>query len=358
MSEQVADLLTIAEVERRARAVVEPGAFAWAAAGAGEEVTLRRNRAALSGLALVPRVLRDVAEVDLSTSFAGVPLSLPLTPAPIGALGLYHPGDALAAAEAAARLGTAAFCSMLTSSRWEAVAASAPGRHFFQMFMEGDEAWAAGVVDRAHQAGFAGICLTVDSPAIGRRDRVLERRYRWTPRGGEAGLGRHGSDPSHRSRVTWDHLSRLCAKAPLPVVIKGVMTADDAARAVAAGVSGIYVSNHGGRVLDHEVSTVEVLEEVVSAAQGVDVMVDGGFRRGADVCKAIALGAKAVGLGRLQCWGLAVGGAEGVTRVLEILEEEIRVTMANLGCADLSQLTRDRVRWSQPIPPEPRSGLL
>jgi isopentenyl diphosphate isomerase/L-lactate dehydrogenase-like FMN-dependent dehydrogenase len=159
-------------------------------------------------------------------------------------------------------------------------------------------------------------------------------------------------DYSHRARHTWAELAWLCSQTELPVVVKGVMTPGDAIEAVECGAAGVYVSNHGGRVVDHGVSTIEVLAEVVEAVGNrAEVMVDGGFSRGAEVCKALALGARAVGIGRLQCWGLAVGGAAGLLRVLEILRDEIANTMANLGCATVADLTPAHVRWSIPAPP-------
>jgi isopentenyl diphosphate isomerase/L-lactate dehydrogenase-like FMN-dependent dehydrogenase len=345
--------VTIDQVIRRAEAVVEPATHAWAAAGAGQEVTVARNTAALNRLALVPRVLRDVGDVDTGSSFLGVPLAIPVILAPVGALGIYDPDDALAAARAATAAGTSAMCGILASAPWEEVAATAPDRHFFQLYVLGDRPWTSEVLARVEEAGFAGVCVTVDTPVIGRRDRSLESGYTWSlPPGGPANLERHGLDYHFRARFTWADLEWLCAQSRLPVAVKGVLTAADAARALECGVNGIYVSNHGGRVVDHEVSTIEVLAEIVDVvAGGAEVMVDSGFTRGAEVCKALALGARAVGIGRLQCWGLAAGGSAGLARVLEILREEIANTMANIGCRTVADLTPDHVRWSIPAPP-------
>jgi isopentenyl diphosphate isomerase/L-lactate dehydrogenase-like FMN-dependent dehydrogenase len=347
------DLKTIDQVIARALEVVEPGAHVWAAAGAGHGVTLARNSIALNRLALVPRMLRDVSQVDTSSSFAGVPLAIPVVLAPVAALGLFDPGDALAAAAAATEIGTSAFCGILTSSPWEEVAATSPGGHFFQLYAFGDRAWSGKIVDRVEQAGFAGICVTVDSPVVGRRDRSLEDGFGWTVSiEGTVNLSGPELDYAYRTKLAWPDIAWLCANTDLPVVLKGVMTPEDALEAVECGVSGIYVSNHGGRMVDHGVSTIEVLGEIVEAVGGsVDVAIDSGFTRGAEVCKALALGARAVGIGRLQCWGLAVGGAPGLTRVLQILREEIESTMANLGCPKIADLTPDRVRWSYPAPP-------
>lgn len=349
----VTDLKTIDQVIARAVEVVDPGVHIWAAAGAGQEVTRVRNVLALNRLALIPRVMREVGEVDISTSFVGVPMAMPVVLAPVGALALYDDDDALASARAATQMSTSAFCGILSTSSWEEVAATAPGRHFFQLYVLGDRAWLAEIVDRVENAGFAAICVTVDTPVIGRRDRSLESGFAWTvPPDGPPNLEQQGFDYTYRARFTWPDLQWLCEQTDLPVVIKGVMSPADALDAIRCGVAGIYVSNHGGRVVDHGLSTIEVLEEVVDAVAGdVDVAVDSGFSRGAEICKALALGAKAVGIGRLQCWGLAVGGTAGLTRVLEILESEISNTMANIGCRTVSDITNDHVRWSISAPP-------
>jgi isopentenyl diphosphate isomerase/L-lactate dehydrogenase-like FMN-dependent dehydrogenase len=344
-----AELVTIDQVIARAAAVIEPGAHTWAAAGAGQEVTVARNARALNRLALLPRLLRGVEAPDTSTSFLGVSMAIPVMLAPVGALSIYHDHGAVAAAEAADAAGTIAFCGMLADDPWEDLAATSPGRHFFQVYVAGDRAWLGEIIARAEAAGYAGLCITADTPVIGRRDRSLVDGYIWEPeRHGHPGnLPRHGSDPGYRRRAGWEDLEWICASTRLPVILKGVMAAADAVRAVECGVAAVYVSNHGGRVVDHSLSTIEVLEEIVDAVP-VEVAVDSGFARGPDVLKALALGARAVGIGRLQCWALACGGRAGVERVLAILGEEIGITMANLGCPTVADLTRDHVRWSFP----------
>jgi len=350
------ELNTIGQVIARAREVIDPGAYAWAAAGAGQGATVDRNRLALSSLALVPRVGRDVSHVDPSSSFLGALLAFPVMLSPVGALALYDPGDALAAATAATELGTSAICSIHTNSAWEEVAATAPGRHFFQLYVAGDRSWLTDILSRIQQARFAGVCVTLDAPVIGRRDQSLEEEFIWrTPSEGTPSLQPHGWDESFRSRFTWSDLEWLCGQAELPVFVKGVMTPADAVAAADCGAGGLFVSNHGGRMVDHELSAVEALGEIIAAVpEEVDVAVDGGFMGGADVCKALALGAKAVGIGRLQCWGLAAGGVAGLVRVLEILSDEIALTMANIGARSVGEITPDYVRRSITVPtPEP-----
>lgn len=347
------DIKTIDQVIGRAREVIDPSLHEWAAAGAGQGVTTSRNSLALNRLALVPHMLNDVSRVDTTTSFMGVPLALPVVLAPVAALGLYDPGDATAAAMAATTAGTSTFCAMLTGSNWEDVAATAPGRHFFQIYPMGDRKWLADIADRVGSAGFAGICVTVDSPVIGRRDRSLQSGFAWSiPAEGTPGIARHGYDYSYRRRFTWTDLAWLCAQTPLPVTVKGVMTAKDAAEAVECGVAGVYVSNHGGRMVDHALSTIEALGDVVEAVEGrADVAIDSGFTRGAEICTALGLGARAVGIGRVQCWGLAIGGVAGLSRVLEILQDEITITMANIGAPNVTAITPAHVRWSMAAPP-------
>jgi glycolate oxidase len=349
----VSQLQTIDEVIAAARRALDPAHHRWAESGAGEGVTVSRNREALNRLALVPRMLRNVEGVDTASSFVGVPLAMPVFLAPVAALAIFDPGDAVAAGTAAAGTGAGLMSSCLTLQQWEDVAATNPGRQMFQLYVFGDRAWTADVLARVTEAGFAAFCVTVDTPKIGRRDRSIESRYVWTyPEGGPPNFASVGWDTSWRTRYDLADLEWLCSVSDIPVVAKGIMTVSDAVAAVEAGVDGIYVSNHGGRQVDHGLSTAEVLAEIVHAVgDRVDVAVDGGFTRGAEVCAALALGARAVGIGRLQCWGLAAGGTAGLTRTLEILREEIATTMANLGCRTLDDLSRDHVRWSHPAPP-------
>jgi isopentenyl diphosphate isomerase/L-lactate dehydrogenase-like FMN-dependent dehydrogenase len=348
-----ADVVTVGRIVALAKEALAPEIWAWAAAGAGTEVTTARNTLALNSLALVPRVGRDVSTIDMTSSFAGVPLAVPLMLAPIGALGMYDQGDAASSGRAAARVGTSLFCSMFSTVPWEEVAATAPGRHFFQIYVSGDRGWQADVLARVETAGFAGVCVTMDSPTIGRRDRSLETGFTWShPREGTPDLDSSSLDALRRASFTWSDLEWIAGSSGLPVIAKGVMTADDARAAVGSGARAVYVSNHGGRMVDQGLSTIETLASVVEAlGDGVDVAIDSGFSNGADVCKALALGAKAVAVGRLQCWGLAAGGEDMLTRALELVRSEIDVTMANIGCRDLASMTPDLVRWSIPAVP-------
>ncbi len=348
MNDELTNIVSIDQIVALARERIEPGPFTWADAAAGQEITARRNTRTLESLALVPQLLTDVGALDTSSSFVGVPLSMPVILAPVGAMSLYHSDGAIGAANAAAAAEISAMCGMLVSEPWEDLAATAPGRQIFQLYVCGDRDWLREVITRVEAAGFAGIVVTADTPVIGRRDRALTSGFRWSRESEDPyNLAQHGFDMDFRKRVTWSDFEFICETSSIPVVLKGVLSATDARRGEDSGAQGIYVSNHGGRALDHTVSTIEVLAEVVaSVGPHIDVMIDGGFLRGPDVCKAIALGACAVGIGRLQCWALGVAGQAGMTRTLEILREEIETSMANLGVANLADLGQDHVRWS------------
>lgn len=345
------DLRTIHQVVERARATLPAGAWEYARAGAGEEVTVRRNRSAWRRLAFAPSVLRDVSDVETSTRVLGVDLALPVMCSPVGSLAVFHPDGAAAAAAGAASMGTVAVVGILSSPDFTTVQSVSDGRNLFQIYASGDAAWMDAVVDRVTEAGARGLCITVDSPVRARRDRLLEGTFDWRleQEGVPPNLEGLGRDRDHQMRLTWRDLERLRSRTDLPIAVKGIMGAADAARAVDVGMDAVYVSNHGGRELDHAPSTIEVLEEVVGAVDGrAEVVMDSGIRHGSDVCKALALGARAVLIGRLQCWGLAAGGAEGVAQVLRILRAEVADTMALLGVTRLDQLTRDHVRPTQP----------
>jgi isopentenyl diphosphate isomerase/L-lactate dehydrogenase-like FMN-dependent dehydrogenase len=278
----------------------------------------------------------------------GVDISIPVFASPVGSTTLYDPAGAVAVADGAKRAGTTAFCGFMAEQSWESVAAVDAGRQLFQLYVLGDPDWLATVVSRVERAGYAGFCVTVDSARASRRDSLLESDLDWRLERQNAttnlqGLGR---DESWRPKFVWSDLRKLCDETSLPVAVKGILSPRDAALAIEHGASAVYVSNHGGRALDHEPATIEVLSEIVEAVgSSGEVLVDGGFTRGVEVCAALALGAVSVGIGRLQLWGLAVGGAAGLAHVLDILTQEIESTMALLGATSVRDLDRDHVRW-------------
>jgi isopentenyl diphosphate isomerase/L-lactate dehydrogenase-like FMN-dependent dehydrogenase len=322
--------------------------------GTETETTLRRNRLALDTLALRPRVLRDVSRVDATSSFLDRPLRLPVMLAPIGSIESFTAGGAATAARGAAAFGVAQMLSSVCGPGLEATAAAAPdGVRVFQLYVRGDGAWVDDHVKRAVDHGYAAFCFTVDSAHYSRRERDLARRYVKPYRQAARGL-------DYQAALSWDEVKRYKDRHTLPLMLKGIGTAEDAVIACEHGVEVVYVSNHGGRQLDHGLGAIDVLAEVVPAVAGrADVMVDGGIMRGTDVVKAVALGARCVGIGRLACLGLAAAGQAGLERTLEILEDEVRVCLGLLGADRLAALDRSYLRPGAPAvgPPHVTSAF-
>lgn len=289
---------------------------------------------ALDSIAFRPRVLRDVSRLDASVDFFGKRIRLPLLLAPIGGLESIVEGGAAAAARAAAQFGVPQMLSSVCQPGLEATAAAADAVRVFQLYVRGDNAWVDDHVRRARDHGYTAFCLTVDVAMYSRRERDLVGRFAKPWRSTAAA----GAD--FQAGLSWDHVKRFKDTHTLPLIIKGIATAEDAMLAVQHGVEVVYVSNHGGRQLDHGLGSVAVLPSILEAVAGrAEVWVDGGFMRGTDVVKAIALGAKTVGLGRLTGLGLAAAGTAGLVRTLEILEEEIRVCLGLLGVTSFAELT-------------------
>ena len=311
--------------------------------GAESETTMRRNRLGLDSLAFRPRVLVDVSRVDTSTSFLGHTLKIPVMLAPIGSLQILAPEGGVTVATAAGEFGTMNFVSSVTQPSLEETAAGSPGPKIFQLYVHGDMQWVENIIARVKRAGYVALCLTVDTAHYGRRERQMMDR--WLPP-----ARRDPPDPKHQASVTWQTMDEIKEMAGLPFILKGVATAEDAAIAVKHGADAIYVSNHGGRQLDYGRATIDMLPEIVDAVGGkAEIMIDGGILRGSDALKAIALGAKAVAIGKLQGWGLAAAGKAGLMRVLELLESEIRTTMGLLGVTKVDQLTRAHVCKGDPV---------
>jgi 4-hydroxymandelate oxidase len=355
-------MITLADVEARAREVMDPAAFGYYAGGAGDEITLAANRAALEQIFLRPRVLVDVANVDTALTLFGDRLSMPVLIAPTAFHRLAHPEGECATARAAAALGTAMIVSTLATRTLEEIAASSPGPRWFQLYFYRDRALTAELIQRAEAAGFRALVLTADTPRLGQRERDLrsgfqlpddvrmanfEARHPLMARVESQRLERtlvNYANEMLNPSLTWDDVTWLASVTRMPLVLKGVLTAEDARRAVTSGVRGIVVSNHGGRQLDGAVATARALPEVVDAAAGqVPVLMDGGIRRGVDVLRALGLGATAVLVGRPILWGLAAGGEAGVTRVLEILRNELEAAMALSGRPTLAGIDRSLI---------------
>ena len=327
------------ELVKAARARLKPGTWDYLIGGSETETTFRRNRLALDELAFRPRVLRDVSRVDPAGRLLGIPLRIPIVLAPIGSLQDFDPGGGATAARAAIDYGVVSMLSSACQPGLEEVAlAAADGPKIFQLYVRGDRDWVDDHARRAMQCGYDAFALTVDLDHYGRRERDLAKRFRTTAR-------RRAAGPEFQMRFCWDDIKRLKDRFDIPLILKGIATAEDAETACEHGVEVVYVSNHGGRQLDHGRGAVEVLPEVVKAVAGrAEVMVDGGVLRGADIVKAIILGADAVGIGRLTGYAVAAAGRAGLVRMLELLEHEIRICLGLLGVNGFGELDETFVR--------------
>lgn len=336
---------SILQVVEEARYRLPEHLWDHATGGAGSEATVRRNTETLDAVRFRPRVLRDVARRTTGTTVLGMDLAAPLALAPVGPVELYDADGALAAARAAANFGTFSMVAMTSSPALEVVAEDSDADLVFQLYLRGDHDWIDALVARIEAGGYRAICLTVDAPAYGRRERDLRHGFVHSDHQRQPNLGERaerlgrGEEFGFQMSATWDDVSWLRERTSLPLVVKGIMTGEDARRASDLGVDAVYVSNHGGRLLDHQLGTIEVLREVVEAADpATEILIDGGFLHGEDVAKALCLGADAVLLGRLQLYGLAAGGSAGLTQVLHLLTDEMLIVMALLGVADVAAL--------------------
>ena len=330
------------EIVQEARRRLSQGPWDYLVGASESETTMRRNRLAFDRVAFRPRVLVDVSNVDVSTTFLDHPLRIPVMLAPVGSLQAFIPGGGADATKAAGEFGTVHVVSSVTEPSLEEIAAATGSPKIFQLYIHGDWEWTKEMIDRAKAAGYKGLCITVDTAAYSRRERPLISR--WTPI-----TQRSPSDPVWQASVTWESIDRIKEYAGLPFMLKGIATAEDAVLAMERGVDAVWVSNHGGRQLDHGQGTIDMLPEIVDVVDGrAEVVVDGGVQRGSDVVKAVALGAKAVAIGKLQAWGLAANGTDGAVRVLEILEHEIRVAMGLMGVTSIDQLTPSFVCKAEP----------
>jgi glycolate oxidase len=342
---------TLHEIVCAARRALAPGPWDYLVGGTETETTLRRNRQALDSIAFRPRVLRDVSQIDVTARWFGRPARLPVMLAPIGSIESFTPGGAASAAKAAARFGIPQMLSSACNPGLEATAAAADNLRIFQLYVRGDDAVVDDWVRRARDHGYRGFCLTVDSAYYSRRERDLARRFVKPWRAGATGL-------EYQRGLSWDQVKRFRDTHPdVPLVLKGIATAEDADIACRHGVEVVYVSNHGGRQLDHGRGTLAMLPEVVTTVGGrAKVWVDGGFVRGTDIVKGIALGAEVVGIGRIACMGLAAAGDAGLVRVLELLEEEVRVCLGLLGVTRLDELDSSYLHHAE-VPVTPASAL-
>ena len=351
--------LRLEDFEPAARALLPLAAFDYIAGGAEDEATVKANRDAFGRYFFRYKVMTGAAEPDLTSQVFDQRFSLPVHLAPTAIQQMAHPEGEAGAYRAASDAGVAYCLGTLASMSIEDVAATASGPRWFQLYMPPLRDVGAAFVERAEAAGYSAVILTVDLPKTGHRERDIRNVFRlpdgiayanlggWTPTDTSTTPG--GLDPFAKdvnlqthAGLDWEDLEWLVGKTRLPVVVKGIVRGDDARRAVQAGARGIIVSNHGGRQLDYAIATLDALPEVVQAVDGsVPILLDGGVRRGTDVIKALCLGARGVLIGRPYLFALAVGGADGVRRLLAMLRYEIALSMTLLGAARLSELSRD-----------------
>jgi len=334
--------------------------FDYYASGAEDQWTLQENRRAFERIRFRPRILIDVSKVDLRTTVLGFKLSMPIMIAPTAMQKMAHPEGELATARAASAAGTIMTLSSWATSSVEEVASTGPGIRFFQLYVYKNRHVVAQLVRRAEKAGFTAIALTVDTPRLGRRESDIRNRFTLPPyltlknfegldlgkmeKSEDSGLASYVAGQIDRS-LSWKDVKWLQTITKLPILVKGVMTAEDTKLAIQAGIAGIIVSNHGARQLDYVPATISALEEVVRAAQGrVPVFLDGGVRRGTDVFKALALGASGIFIGRPVVFSLAAEGEAGVRKVLQMLRDEFELTMALSGCVSVKEINRGYIQ--------------
>ncbi len=333
--------MTLHELVKKARQKLNHDDWDYIVGGTETETTLQRNRRSLDAIAFRPRVLRDVSRIDTSTQFLGRSLRLPLMMAPVGSLELFATEAASASARAAQRFEIAHMLSSVCAPGMKALSEAAPeALRLFQLYVYGDAAWIDDVIAQAIETGNTAFCFTVDTAVYSRRERdIAKRNIRRSVVPGR----------EFQAQFSWKDIERIRAKHSIPLILKGIGTVEDAVMAVEHGIDMVYVSNHGGRQLDHGMGSMDVLPEIVAAVAGrAKIIVDGGFNRGSDIVKAIALGADMVAMGRMQCIGLAADGEDGVVRMLELIEQEVRICMGLLGVNTLAELNPTYVRSAYP----------
>ncbi|KAG4129380.1 hypothetical protein ERO13_D09G077200v2 [Gossypium hirsutum] len=359
-------ITNVSEYEVIAKEKLPKMVYDYYASGAEDQWTLKENRNAFSRILFRPRILIDVSKIDMMTTILGFRISMPIMVAPTGMQKMAHPEGECATARAASDAGTIMILSSYANSSVEEVASTGSGIRFFQLYVHKDRNLVAQLVRRAERAGFKAIALTADTPRLGRREADIKNRFTLPPyltlknfegldlgkidKTDDSGLASYVANQIDQS-LSWKDVKWLQTITSLPILVKGVLTAEDTKLAIEAGATGIIVSNHGARQLDYVPATIMALEEVVKAAQGkVPVFLDGGVRRGTDVFKALALGASGIFIGRPVVFALAVDGEAGVRKVLQMLHDELELTMALSGCRSLKEITRNQVvaDWDHP----------
>lgn len=363
------EITNVSEYEKLAKDRLPKMVYDYYVSGAEDQWTLGENRNAFSRILFRPRILIDVSHIDVTTNVLGFKISMPIMVAPTAMQKMAHPDGEFATARAASAAGTIMTLSSLATSSIEEVASTGNGIRFFQLYVMRDRNVVAQLVKRAEKAGFEAIVLTVDTPRVGRREADIKNRFALPQqltlknfegldidnidtidRTNDSGLASYFFSLVDRS-LNWKDVKWLQTITKLPILLKGVLTAEDARLAVQAGAAGIIVSNHGARQLDYVPATIMALEEIVKAVQHqIPVFLDGGVRRGTDVFKALALGASGVFIGRPVVFSLAVHGEAGVRKVLQMLRDEFELTMALNGCRTVKEISRNHVmtEWETP----------
>jgi len=345
------DLINVFDFDPLCKARVPTAAYDYVSGGAWDEWTLRRNREGFGRITFRPRFLVEVDKLDLTTTLFGQKLAMPILVAPTGTHGLFHPEGELATARGAGAAGAAMVVSTSSTFPIDKIAAAAAGPLWFQLYTGPDLDGTREKVETAVSAGCRAVCLTVDAPYHAPRERDIRNQLERLPERKSRRV-REPEAPNpfnlplrFQSTLNWKFLTELAGYAKVPVLVKGVLTAEDTRLAIEHGAAGIIVSNHGGRYLDGDPSTIEVLPEIIDAAGGkIPILIDGGFRRGTDVLKALAIGAKAVLVGRPPLWGLGAFGEPGVRRVMEILKRELAWAMGLAGRPTIASIDRSLVR--------------
>ncbi|MCU0499939.1 MAG: alpha-hydroxy-acid oxidizing protein [Anaerolineae bacterium] len=360
MADTLQTPLNLFDYERMAAARLDPMVYGYYVGGANDEITLRENRESFNRISLRPRMMVDVGERDLSTVILGQRYATPIITAPMAFIALAHPDGERGVARAAGSLGIPMTLSTMATTSIEDVAAERAGPLWFQLYVYKDRGITRWLVERAETAGYEALVVTVDSPLLGKRERDVRNQFH-LPEGYTAA---NLNDPSYRRvsavdqgsglasyiaslydpALTWKDLEWFASITKMPIWVKGILRGDDAQRAVDHGASGIVVSNHGGRQLDTAIAGITALPEVIAAVNGrVDVLLDGGIRRGTDILKALAFGACGVMIGRPILWGLAVNGEQGVRDILTILRAELELAMALCGAPTVNEITPDLI---------------
>lgn len=340
--DDVKNALTQQELIVAAKKRMSPATWDFLSGGGESETTLKRNRYALDSIAFRPRVLISVPDPDATTSFMGRKIRIPVICAPVGSLHHMDPGGNIPVVRAMDRFGSMAAISIMSNPSLEDCAAATKGYKIFQLYVRGDWEWTKKTLDRVVAAGFDALVITVDTAHYGRRERDLYNRFLRRQSAKRSNLEGIDLDAEwkYRGTLTWDFVDACKTHCGLPVMVKGIATREDAEIALARGVDVIWVSNHGGRQMDHGRGAMACLPEVADVAKGkVPIVIDGGFVRGTDVIKAVGLGADVVAIGKLQGWALAAGGEDGLLRCFEIMEAEIKMNLALLGVNKLSEIT-------------------